>query len=103
MRETLIPIIREALKRTYAAATLEPNYDHAEYERCWRIVNGLLIAFTGGDEEHAQALRLVWVDCQEFRPAADRDRIVYNMGTYARDDEEAIEMRLGIHWSQQEG
>lgn len=101
-REALIPMIREALDICYIAATKErPSYDHAEYERAWRVARGLLIALTDGDVAYARAIELVWVDCQEFH-YEDRDRLVYDMRTYEREDEEDLKRRLGIHWSQLE-
>lgn len=102
-RDSLVPMIREALDTCYVAATKEyPVYDHAEYERAWRVARGLLIAFADGDAQLARAHELVWIDCQEFHPDAERDSLVYDMATYEKDDVEDLERRLGIHWSQLE-
>lgn len=101
-RQALLPMIREALDVTYIEAVREASsYDHAEYERAWRVASGLIMAFVDGDVAYARAIEAVWVDCQELH-YEDRDRLVYDMGTYEKDDEEDLEKRLGIHWSQLE-
>jgi hypothetical protein len=47
--------INAAWRSILTANATEP-YNHAEYERCTRVAKGLLIAFTDGDQEYADAL-----------------------------------------------
>lgn len=100
----LVPLINEAFDVRFIEATRDQNYDHAEYERTVRVTMGLLIAFTDGDEDYAKALNEAWLDSNEhveyYLTNWTRDSLVYWAGI---DCGEEIELRLGIHWSQQEG
>lgn len=99
-RDVLKPLIQAALEASYVAATREnEEYDHAEYERTWRVASGLIIAFTDGDVAYAKAIEDSWVECNEFLGSTymtwDRDVLVYEARTWLDDAErDALEAKL---------
>lgn len=101
----LVPMIDAAYGAMMVANATEP-YDHAEYERWDRVLKGLLIAFTEGDQEWADAFRWFFTDSGEtmswYLSQGSRDQDVYDAGTYDKTNEEELEKSLGVHWSQLE-
>ena len=58
-------------------------YDHAEYERRVRVAKGLLIAFTEGDQDYADALMNAFHDSNEdmdWYLGWTRDELVHPLG-----------------------
>jgi hypothetical protein len=72
--------INAAWRSILSANAAEP-YDHAEYERRTRVAKGLLIAFTDGDQEYADALMNAFHDSNEnveWYLQWTRDELTYN-------------------------
>lgn len=57
-------MINKAWRAILSANAADP-YDHEEYQRCTRVAKGLLIAFTGGDQEYAESLMNAFHDSNE--------------------------------------
>lgn len=101
-REALIPMINAAYDALYVAAVAEgANYDHAEFERCDRVVKGLLIAFAEGDTHYAAGLRNLWSDSNEpiewYLSTISRDETILRWsGTLTRDEYNALYTKLYI-------
>jgi predicted glycosyl hydrolase (DUF1957 family) len=79
MKDVLMPLI-DAEWRTILDANAATPYAQEEYERHTRIVKGLLIAFTEGDQSYANALMTAWHDSNEdmrwFTQTWTRDALV---------------------------
>lgn len=104
-QENLAALIDSCFQDVLAANAAEP-YSSAAYDLADTRFEAAVLLYTDDDFEYAEALLEAIRDSMEnmhwYTTQWTRDQLVYHFHTYTDDTRDALELRLGVHYTQLE-